>query len=274
MQRYTLIGFPVAHSESPAIHNAWFRAKGVAAVYEKCAVAPGELASVMQRFAETYAGGNVTLPHKTAVMEHLDEIDRTAEAIGAANTIVTRDGRTVGHNTDAVGTLCALAEGFGLTPAPSDRRFLRGKHVLILGAGGAARAVAHAVADCARIVIANRTLSRAKDLAASIGAEAVCLADAAATPADIVINATSVGLWPHGDTSPLPQAAWPVLARNPELVAMDLVAKPAETRFLRDAAACGVGRCVAGDRILLYQAAAAFELWTGFPPLGENTLIA
>lgn len=245
-----LFGHPVAHSLSPAMHNAAFRALGLPHRYEALDVPPAEIAGAVERLRAAGAlGANVTVPHKLAVMEFLDALADDAREIGAVNTIV-RDGsgrsvRLVGHNTDRHGFVAALAEA-GVDVA--------GLRALVLGAGGAARsAVPALVAGGARVTIANRTRARAVDLAAA-GAIGVSGWPEDLAGWDLIVNATSLGL--H-DEDPLAGVALPA-----SLVVYDLVPTARETPLVRRARGAGC-RVVDGLAMLLHQAAKSFTLWTG-----------
>ena len=210
------------------------------------------------------AGINVTVPHKEAVIPHLDEIDDWAAAAGAVNTIVHRDGRLAGYNTDGYGFLRALNEEGAFDPA--------GRRALILGAGGSARGVVQALlhAGIGRLCIANRTLARAEALAqlaadrgvpaASLPLSSDSLADAAAG-ADLIVNCTSLGMThgPDAAASPLPPSSIPATA-----LVYDLVYNPPLTPLLRAARAARAA-ALGGIAMLVYQGAAAFELWHGRP---------
>ena len=256
-----LIGWPVEHSLSPVMHNAAFDALGLNWRYVPLPVPPGRIeAAVCGLAALGFRGANVTVPHKQAVMAYLDEIKDTAQAIGAVNTIVVQDGRLVGHNTDGGGFLAALQEA-GFQPA--------GKQALILGAGGAARAVVHALAqaNCA-VAIHNRTVQRAAKLAHDmqrIGVRVPVtwvpittrLADLDLGLFDLVVNATPVGMWPHTDASPWPES----LPIPSQWTVFDLVYTPLETRLLqqtRQSGACAID----GLEMLVQQGALSFDMWT------------
>lgn len=257
MKRVFLIGHPIAHSVSPAMQNAALRAHGLDWQYELLETPRAQLPAVVERLrADDCAGANVTIPHKEAVIEFLDDVTPAARQIGAVNTIIKRDGKLIGENTDAHGVLQTLRQA---------RVRVCGARVVVLGAGGAARAAvfALAAAGVASIALINRTPSRAHALA-----EAVCqhfprLALTVnqvetLTRADIVINATSVGMSPHADESPLPPHV--VLPRA--VVVFDMVYRPRETRLLREASDAGA-RPLDGLGMLTHQGAAAFTLWTG-----------
>jgi len=255
-----LIGDPVAHSVSPAIHDSAFAARGLPQRYGLWPTPADELAErVASLRAPNILGANVTIPHKSAVLPLLDEVDPLAEAVGAANTIVRLpDGRLRGLNTDVGGFGRALASD-GYDPS--------GKVAVLLGAGGAARAVAYALlrAGASGLVIANRTLERAEtllgELVASIQGEPFLRALAPDDPelatelrsAALLVNATSVGL--HGEELPL-QAS--LLA--PHLLVVDLIYR--RTPLLAAAERCGA-RTQDGLEMLVQQGALAWEAWTG-----------
>jgi len=249
---YGVIARPVAHSLSPVIHNAAFEALGINAVY-----VPFLVEDVPRFLAEFRAlgvkGYSVTIPHKEAALSAADEADDLAREIGAANTIVRRGDLLCATNTDCAGALAALEEALA-----GDE--LRGKSVILLGAGGAARAVAFGLRQRgARIVIVNRTFERGEELARDVGAEARHVEELPHLTADILINTTAVGMHPHTDISPVPRE---ILRAG--MVVFDAVYNPRETRLLREAKAAGC-RVVYGDAWLLNQAALQFELWIGRP---------
>lgn len=256
-QQVGLIGWPVAHSVSPAMHNAAFQALDLLWRYALMPTPPGEVGTALARLkAQDYRGANVTVPHKQAVMPHLDEIAEAARAIGAVNTIVVYRDRLVGHNTDAAGFLAALREA-GFEPA--------GKRALVLGAGGAARAVIYALnrAGC-DVAVHNRTVRRAGELIRALAVPARLVPDLAEIePAafDLLVNATPAGMTPHVDASPWPEAL-PLPAR---WAVYDLIYNPAETRLLSRARAAGA-TAIGGLGMLVHQGALAFELWTGQSP--------
>lgn len=255
-----IIGDPVAHSLSPAMHNAAFRALQLDYAYVAFHVNP---AQVRQALAGVRAlgirGVNVTVPHKVRVMAHLDSISPTARRAGAVNTIVNRQGRLHGDNTDVTGFLRALRDA---------KCQIRGRSALVVGAGGVARAVLTAlVAGHARaLIIANRTLARARRLARSFDAAGVPAASASLhalqDPAllasvDLVVNATSVGL--HGERFfPLAYGATPA-----SCLFVDLI-YGRQTDFLVRAGRAR-RRHLDGTGMLVHQGAAAFQLWTRQP---------
>jgi len=256
-KRLFLIGDPVGHSLSPAMHNAALRACGLLWQYELLETPRARLAQVVQRLrADDCVGANVTIPHKQAIIEYLDEVTPLAQRIGAVNTILRRDGKLIGENTDVYGITQTLREA---------NVALRGARVVVLGAGGAARATVFALAaeGASSIGIINRTEERAHALADALRQHhphlhvTVNQNDALAS-AHLIINATSVGMMPRSDESPLPAEVR--LARN--VVVFDLVYRPRLTRLLREAARAGA-RTLDGLGMLVHQGAAAFTLWTG-----------
>ena len=263
--RVGLIGWPVEHSLSPAMHNAAFRALGLGWRYELLPVPPGHLEAAMADLrAGEFRGANVTVPHKSAVMAYLDRIDGAAQSIGAVNAVSVQGGRWIGHNTDAAGFVRALREG-GLEPA--------GRQALLLGAGGAARAVAYALtgAGCT-VVVHNRTARRAAELVAALqrlglDAPVTCspgeraLDELDLTRFDLLVNATAVGMWPSQEDTPWPEE----LPMPAHWTVFDLVYNPLETGLLRRARRAGA-KTIDGLGMLVWQGALAFELWTGQKP--------
>ena len=214
-------------------------------------------------------GLNVTVPHKQAVMEHLDEISVEAQSIGAVNTIANRDGRLVGYNTDAFGIVQSLKVDGGLDPLPPK--------VALLGAGGAARAVLYALLardEVEEVLLLNRTVEKAAALAADLDSEGkVRVGSLAETgpigDAGLLINATALGMHPRDDVSPL---ADPSCLHEHMLVA-DIVYNPLETVLMRQAAAAGAS-AINGLGMLAWQGARSFEIWTGVEPPVEAMIAA
>lgn len=255
-----VIGNPVAHSLSPRMHNAAYSAAGLNYVYlafhvEKVA---GFLDGM--RAMPSFRGVSVTIPHKRAVMDHLDEIEPMARHVGSVNTITNESGKLIGSTTDGCGALRALTEnGVNIT----------GRRVLFLGSGGAVRAVAFAVAEltkAAHVTILGRTQAHVEELVNDLHAAKLTrvaggalehdLRDAIAT-ADIIVQGTSVGMEPHEGETCVPRELL-----CPGQVVFDMIYRPHETRLLRDARAAGC-TVVHGIEMLLYQAALQFERWTG-----------
>ena len=257
-----IIGYPIGHSISPVFQQAALDHYGIDGSYQAYQVAPDSLDQFFQDLRQPdFLGINVTVPHKEAVIPYLDEVDDWATAAGAVNTVVNRDGRLSGHNTDGSGFLRALKEGAGFNP--------QGSRVLVLGAGGAARGVVLALVrdGVGGLAVANRTLERAQRLtelaqAAGVQCKAIPLfgdeLTAAAAAADLIVNCTTIGMshGPDETGSPLSAAQIPSTA-----LVNDLVYNPLETPLLRAGQSAGV-RCLGGIHMLVYQGAASFEMWT------------
>jgi shikimate dehydrogenase len=255
-----VLGFPVAHSRSPAMMNAAFRELGLDWTYMKLPV-PAEL------FAETaaalpasgYAGANVTIPHKQAALELADESGVEARAIGAANTLSFAAGRIAAENTDATGFLDSL-------PAPP-----AGRRALVLGAGGSARAVVWAlVTHGADVSIWNRTRERAERLASELGAAVATLDPASgerpAASFDLLVNATTVGMGtPRGSAAGLKSLPFRADSLDETHQLVDLAYGPVETELARAARAHGA-KVVDGLEVLVRQGAASLRIWTGLDP--------
>lgn len=249
-----VIGWPVEHSLSPALHNAAFRALGLDWAYLALPISPDRLhEAVRGLFAAGCGGLSVTIPHKQAVMDCCSSVSPAALAIGAVNTLIPDgDGGCRGDNTDAEGFLSALDES-----APLE---LVDREVLVIGAGGAARAVAYALLSRgARVRVANRTAERAAELGEPVPFTRQALEDAASTAA-LVVNATSLGM--GSDEVPV---ALPIESLGSSSVVFDLVYRSEPTPWLRAASERGA-RTVDGLGMLLHQGAAAFRQWTGVEP--------
>jgi shikimate dehydrogenase len=259
-----LIGDPVSHSKSPDMMNAALAEMGAPYVYLAFRVVPTELKEAIQGFkALDVQGWNVTIPHKVAIMEYLDGLDETAREIGAVNTVVKQDGKWIGYNTDGAGYLRSLQEQHSLP--------LTEQRVVILGAGGAARAVGYALAAAGvpSIAIANRTIAKAEELAHHLSrhtqTKAVAMADCQSEikKATLIINTTSVGMVPDTEATPIP-VEW----LNADQLVSDLVYHPRMTALLQAAEAKGAA-IHTGEGMLLHQAALALELWLDAPaPVG------
>lgn len=267
VRKVGVTGYPLSHTISPAFQQPAFDHYGISASYRPYPVTADELPELIAKLRKPeWLGLNVTIPHKEAVISLVDRCTPTAETIGAVNTLFKEGGDLVGDNTDAHGFLTALRTDGTTDPA--------GKRVLVLGAGGAGRAVlvALAHAGASHITLANRHRERAENLLdslkAALHAQETAVAGwqsadvcAAATAADIIVNSTAVGMakGPAPDESPLP----PHVFRRDQTV-FDLVYTPSRTRLLRFAQA-GAARTLDGLPMLVYQGAAAFERWTGKP---------
>ena len=257
---YGVIGDPIEHSLSPVIHNAAFAALGLESVFLAFRVKPAEVGNAVSGMrALGIHGLNVTMPHKTTVIPHLDEVDKTARFLNAVNTIHNKNGKLWGFNTDGVGALKALREN-GVDP--------KGKKVLLLGAGGASRAIAYTIAhEADELVILNRTVKPAKELARQlrqllpkkISAEALSpeTIEDNLMDSEVLINATSIGMKPNVNET-LVNPKW--LRTN--LAVMDIVYNPLETKLAKIAKEAGA-KVVSGVEMLIYQGAASFEIWTG-----------
>jgi len=260
-----LIGDPVEHTMSPAMHNAAFQEMGLDYAYLPFMVRGDELGEAIKGMrALNMRGLNVTIPHKVAVLPFLDKLDPLAEKIGAVNTIVNDDGVLTGHNTDATGFLQPLLEK-GIEP--------KDKNIAIMGAGGASRAVSFILADRgAKLTILNRleeldwaeALAKRVSEAFNTNAEAGELTgdnlDRILEKTDILINATSVGMSPAIDKTPVSAD----LLRS-GLIVYDVVYNPVKTRFLTEAEAAGA-EILGGIDMLIWQGVLAFEKWTGLKP--------
>ncbi|MBR2527953.1 MAG: shikimate dehydrogenase [Blautia sp.] len=262
-----LLGHPVRHSLSPLIHNEAFRHLGLDYVYLCFDVTEDTLPTAVDGLkACGIRGFNLTMPNKTAVIPLLDQLSPAAKLIGAVNTVVCEDGRLIGHNTDGIGCMRAARE---------EGLILAGKEITLLGAGGAATAIAaQAALDSVKAIHvvmrpSSRFLGRMQTLAKEIegmGISHIDITDQADTEkvhslidrSLLLINASSVGMTPAEDQTLLPDLSF----FRPGLAVMDIIYNPRQTRLLRDAAQAG---CLAfnGISMLLYQGAEAFLLWTG-----------
>lgn len=257
---YGVFGDPVRHSMSPVMLNRAFKECGINAAYAAFHVKPAQLGEAIQGIrALGYGGVNVTIPHKLDVMKYMDHIDEGARMIGAVNTVVHRDGRLIGYNTDGIGYVRSLKEETGIR--------LRGMRILLVGAGGAARGVGYALAqeEPEAIWIANRTADRAvelaRDLAGGVDVRGMGLGeiDHIKNEVDLVVNTTSIGMHPLVDETPI-DPSW----FREGMVVSDLVYNPRITKLLREAKERGA-RIHSGLGMFIYQGAYAFEYWTGHP---------
>ena len=290
-QQIALFGYPLSHSISPAFQQAALDSLSIEASYTARPTRPEELASEVDKLrADDHLGANVTIPHKELIRQYLDGLDPWAETVGAVNTIVKKDGRLVGHNTDGYGFLRSLEERGGFAP--------EGKSVLLLGAGGAARAAVFALAErgAGTVLIANRTVDRGDALAAdvrgrspdtdsisrgavppvvlraqpltgqatisraslNVGTVSNSEAREAARRVDLIVNATSMGMepGPNAGLSPLDSADI-----SPHALVYDMVYTPQQTPLMKAALQAGA-KVLGGLWMLVYQGAAAFEMWT------------
>lgn len=257
---YGLIGYPVRHTFSPLIHNAAFKTLGINAVYLPFEIRPEALESVMRCVgALGIRGLNITVPYKEKVLKYLDEIDREADLIGAVNTIVVKNGKLKGFNTDGKGFVKSLQDEFGIFP--------KGKRFFIMGAGGASRAVSFSLAlqDAGRIVLVDDAADKAVALAKSLVRHTACDAIALKKDSkamkemilnsDVFINATPCGMKPHD-----PKVIDPDLLHK-NLLVYDVIYNPRTTTLLRDARNKGA-KTANGIGMLLNQGMLSFSLWT------------
>ena len=262
-----ILGCPVAHSLSPAMQNAALKAAGLNFLYVPLPTAPENLAAaVMGLRAMNFRGFNVTIPHKTSIMTLLDKIDDSAKSIGAVNTVVNDNGQLIGYNTDADGFMQALLKT-GFSP--------NNKSAVVLGAGGAAKAVVHSLRrEGMQVTIGARNADKAANLAEhfgnATGSNRTQIAGynwqtaeftAALKTAALVVNTTPLGMEPQIDAMP------PVDLHNlsQHAIIYDVIYTPSETRLLKEAAALG-HVTLNGEAMLVGQGATAFRLWTGIEP--------
>ncbi|MTH52502.1 shikimate dehydrogenase [Bacillus mangrovi] len=258
---YGIIGCPVGHSMSPDIHNQAFKALGIKASYHRFHVEKSSIKAAVEGIrALGIKGANVTIPHKEAVLEFLDETDPSARAMGAVNTIVNRDGRLIGYNTDGPGYIESIKPFTGSN--------LKDLKCLIIGAGGAARGIYSALAleGIKEADIANRTIEKAaliiKESPAGTKGTALTLTEAEARLSgyDLIIQTTSIGMSPNVNGQPLSLEK----VRSGTLVS-DIIYNPMKTAFLKDAEHRGC-RIIPGIGMFVYQAALSFRHWTGVLP--------
>jgi shikimate dehydrogenase len=264
--RACVVGHPVAHSRSPLLHGYWLKTLGIAGAYDRADVTEADFPGFLRQLrTRGYVGANITVPHKEAAFRLTDRQDDAAQAIGAINTVWYDHGRLVGGNTDAYGFLAHL-------DASIPRWHESVRRAVVLGAGGAARAVVHALRGCgAEIALVNRTMARAQDLAAHFG-EGVSASSPDGLPhllgrADLLVNTTSLGM---AGKPPLDLDLSPL---NPSAIVYDIVYVPLETEFLRAAKQRG-HRTVDGLGMLLHQAVPGFARWFGVTPSVTSELKA
>ena len=261
-KHYAVIGHPIGQSLSPKIHTYWAAQHDIDLTYEAIAVAPEDFDQNVSGILETLDGMNVTIPHKTNIMRYCESLDQTALKVGAINCLVkTEEGFFEGHNTDAYGVQKSLDHLIGKD---------NDKKALVIGAGGAAPAVLFALRDrgIKNIVLSNRTRDKAARLAKKFeGVKVIDWEDKnkAATQSGLIINATSLGM------DGFPPLALAPQAYHGSAAYLDIIYKPAETEFLRQAQAAG-GKILNGLPMLLYQAQKSFKLWTGIEPAVDEVL--
>ena len=246
---FGVLGSPVGHSLSPVIHNSAFKHLDLDCFYVPVDIDEADLAADCVR-ALDFQGLSVTRPHKVAIMAGLDEIEAPAEALGAVNTVTRRDGKYIGSNTDWLGLIRALEE----------QTTLQGKSVLLAGAGGAARAAVYGLVKAgADVTVTNRTPEKGRKLSSEFSVGFCPQEELKSADAEILINATPLGMASMTDLTPFPAE---LLKSN--LIVMDMVYTPSETRLLREARRAGC-QVVGGLSMLLNQAAFQFQAWTALP---------
>ncbi|MGG2055747.1 shikimate dehydrogenase [Lysinibacillus pakistanensis] len=263
---FAVMGDPIEHSKSPVMHNAWFREMSIDATYIPVHVSSESLESAVAGLKTLGASGwNVTIPHKTAIIPYLDELDELAEKMGAVNTVVrTKEGTLKGYNTDGVGFVRSLEEAVGKSH--------KDKPVLLIGAGGAARGIAFAMQQQGykNLTIANRTVSNAQAIVDEMGTgQAISLTEAEATLADfcILVQMTSAGLATGNFSMPF---SLDRLTKG--AIVADIVYNPLMTPFLQASEEKGA-TIVTGLGMFVHQGAIAFEYWLGKSP-NTNSMIA
>lgn len=258
---YGVIGDPISQTLSPSMHNAAFNHLGLSAKYLPFHVTPGQLSQAIEGVRGLgVAGLNVTIPHKVSVMNLLDEIDPLAMRIGAVNTIVNENGKLIGYNTDGAGYVSSLKH-------ITAERNLEEHSILIVGAGGAARAIYYTLLEegVKKVAIANRTIETAKQLIQSNNTNVMSLSDAedVVDDYDIIINTTSIGMYPFLENMPIQ------LGKIKEkTIVSDIIYNPIETKWLKQARKLGA-QTQNGIDMFVFQGALAFEKWTGIYPSVE-----
>ncbi len=263
---YGIMGDPVEHSLSPGMHNAAFNELKLDNIYVPFHVKAEELEeAVLGTYSLGIKGLNITLPHKTEVIKYLDYLDIAAGLIGAVNTIEFGENGAVGHNTDGIGAVMAIEE---LTP-------VKNKKVVILGAGGASRAISFQLllSGADNLIIANRTIEKAKELQNDLFEKldqevAVTKLDEQLknelADADILINTTPIGMYPNIDQKPVVTSDM----MHQDLVVNDIVYNPIKTGLIKEAEKAGA-KSISGIKMLMYQGVEAFKIWTGIEPSVE-----
>jgi shikimate dehydrogenase len=244
---YAVIGDPISHSLSPVMHNRAFAHIGHNGVYVPFRVTDIQAAVTGIR-GLGIKGASITIPHKVSVIKYLDEIDPKALKIGAVNTIVNRKGHLVGYNSDYLGAVKALTK----------QTNIKDQTVVIVGAGGAARAIGFGVLHAGgKVIILNRSSDKGQRLADDLGAEFKPLSECRRIVGQIIVNTTPVGMFPHAEEMPIPKDLL-----TPDLTVMDIIYNPLRTRLLTEAQDLGC-KTIGGLAMFVYQGAFQFELWTG-----------
>ena len=253
-----IIGHPVEHSLSPLMHNVAFQTLGMHYLYASYDIEPANLQDAVHDMKKhEFAGFNVTIPHKEAVIGFLDDLDFESKSVGAVNTVAVQNGRLVGYNTDVFGILKSLEP---------HKETLEGKKVLVIGSGGAARAVLYALTKYFRpseITVAARSGEKAKSMVKSLKIANARVAGFALEPRtsgefSLLVNATPIGMFPESDASPLPES----YNVHDHQIVFDLIYRPLETKLLQRAREAGA-KTISGLEMFIHQGAKAFEIWTG-----------
>ncbi len=253
---YAVIGDPIAHSLSPVFQNYFIKQKNINAIYIPLRITAGTLRNSLEVLKNNFAGFNVTIPHKESIMQYLDEIDPLAIEYGAVNTIKVINDRLIGYNTDGLGFARSI-ENVSVS--------LKEKEVLLLGAGGAAKVIAHKIMKLGgNLTIANRNIEKGvqlkNQLEKSYGVSvSITKPKELNAPFDIIINSTPVGMYPNIDELPTN----PNILQNAELV-YDVIYNPLETKLLKLGSKFGA-KTINGLPMLIYQGLKSFEIWTGEP---------
>lgn len=252
-----IIGYPLGHTISPAMHNAAFKKLRLDYEYIPFEVEPADLKEALRGLRALHvAGFNVTIPHKETIVPLLDEVTKLARTIGAVNTVQNQEGKLVGYNTDGPGFIESLKEDAGFDP--------RGKRAVVLGAGGASRAVSTMLAELGAksLLISDIIEEKAKSLAEYLNCRYAKVNSATLKQeieqADLLVNTTPIGMHPKTNESPLPEG----VKLNKKTLVYDLVYNPSETRLLKQAKNAGC-RIVSGLGMLVLQGALAFTIFTG-----------
>jgi shikimate dehydrogenase len=262
MKHFAVIGHPIGHSLSPLMHNTAFKLLGLDCKYEMLDIDPGSLKQAIEQFREQKWGGfNVTIPHKETIIAYIDEVVPEARAVGAVNTVVNRNNRLIGYNTDVIGVERSLRP---------DQTKIEGRMCTIMGSGGVARAITHVLAHSIKsraITFSALFPEQAHALIKSVKSRNVLFnvihctdasLETAIKDSTLIVNATDVGMFPHVQNSPLPHKNW---LMNTHIV-FDLTYRPLTTRLQSDAKASGA-KTIDGLGMFIHQGAAAFQLWTG-----------
>ena len=247
---YGIVGHPVEHSLSPAMHNAAYKVEGIDAEYRHFDIDPDDPAGLANFCYETdingIAGFSVTMPYKEVIMEYMDNMDVLAKETSSVNTVKNEDSMLNGYNTDTIGAIRALQE----------KTEIKGKKALVLGAGGAARAIIYALREFgAEVFVFNRTAQKAVALAKKYDVEIVDFRDIKDDGFDIIVNCTPIGSFPQ-----IEQSLLTADQIKKGAVVMDITTNPQETQLLKEAKKAGA-KTISGERMLLHQAAGQFEIW-------------